>query len=103
MILQHGGTPADFLLAHIPATTALSRGHGESRWLAAATLDRYLQSLDRPQVFGTQYRQQDSAPWTQGAYDRQFLPDSLRGDHGVPSYAEQLRRLAALNKGKAKP
>ncbi len=103
MIFQHGETPADFLLAHILATTALSKGHRESRWLAAAALDRYLHSAGQPQVFGTQYEQKDSAPWSQGAYDRDLLPDSLRADHGVPSYAEQLRRVAALNEGKAKP
>jgi len=55
MILQHGGTPQDYLLAHELCIVAASKGNDEARWLAAATEDRFLMSIDRPQRFGTQY------------------------------------------------
>lgn len=104
MIFQHGDKPADYLLAHVLATTAMAKGRAESRWLAAATLDRYLTSLNQPQVFGTQYRKMDqSSPFTQAPYDKDLLPDSLRQEHCVPPHASQLRNLAALDKGEEMP
>ena len=54
-IFQHGDTPDDYLLAHLLAMSAVAKGDGRGRWIAAATLDRYLQSIGQPQVFGTQF------------------------------------------------
>ena len=44
MIFQHGQNPDEYLLAHILAMDAVAQGSKEARWLAAATLDRYLLS-----------------------------------------------------------
>lgn len=55
MVLQHGDVPADFQLAHELATTAERMGSEPARWLAAATLDRWLLSQGRPQRYGTQF------------------------------------------------
>lgn len=56
MILQHGpGTEAP-LLAHELALAALASGEPRARWLAAASLDRFLLRIGRPQRFGTQSR-----------------------------------------------
>jgi len=55
-IFQHGETPQDYMLAHILAMEATFKGSSEGRWIAAASLDRYLQKVQQPQVFGTQYR-----------------------------------------------
>src|SRR3954453_22561034 len=44
-IFQHGSKPQDYLMAHILATAALARGDTESRWIVAATLDRYLHAV----------------------------------------------------------
>ena len=41
MIFHHGSKPDDFLLAHVLACVAISK-EINSRWLAAATLDRFL-------------------------------------------------------------
>ena len=54
LIFQHGDKPEDYLLAHILAMVAVAKGNMGARELAAVTLDRYLQSIDEPQVFGTQ-------------------------------------------------
>ena len=56
MIFQHGTKPEDYLLAHVLATAALRKGGAPlAPGLVAATLDRYLQSIGQPQVFGTQF------------------------------------------------
>ena len=54
-IFQHGDQPEDYLLAHVLAMAAVAKGEPRGRWIAAATLDRYLHSIGQPQVFGTQY------------------------------------------------
>jgi hypothetical protein len=60
MLYQHSSTPSEYLLAHTLAMVSLAYGAKDARWLVAATLDRYLRSVWRPQVFGTQYSEQ---PW----------------------------------------
>ena len=49
-IFQHGQTPDDYLLAHVLGMIAASKGDKMGRWIAAATLDRYLQSIRQAQV-----------------------------------------------------
>jgi hypothetical protein len=88
-IFQHGGEPEDFLLAHSLAIAAVARGETGSTWIAAATLDRYLQSIGQPQIYGTQFKAGKGEKSTEGAYDRALVPDALRAVLGVPSLAEQ--------------
>ena len=61
LLFQHGQTADDFLFAHILAVEGLIRGTKADKWIAAATLDRYLQAVNHPQVFGTQYPGESSA------------------------------------------
>lgn len=55
MVLQHGSEPADFMRAHELAGAAERMGSVPARWLAVATLDRYLLSQGQPQRYGTQF------------------------------------------------
>jgi hypothetical protein len=58
LILYHTdrkSCPDIHLLAHFLAEGAVSKGYTEARYLAAATLDRYLVASGVPQRFGTQY------------------------------------------------
>jgi hypothetical protein len=81
MILQHGATPEDYLLAHEFCIVAIIKGKNDkaARWLAAASEDRFLMSLERPQRFATQFRS------TGGAPVRLYEVD--------PSVTDELRRL----------
>lgn len=89
-IFQHGGEADDYLLAHALAVTAISKGHPRAPWIAAATLDRYLQNIGRSQIYGTQYMfPRGEGEVTQGEYDRELLPDSLRDANGVPTLEGQ--------------
>jgi hypothetical protein len=104
-IFQHGEKPNDFLLAHTLAMVAIANGSVKSRWIAAATLDRYLQKIQQPQIYGTQYfigpNQGDK--FTQEPYDRQLVPDSLRAAMCVPDQTAQQQVLDLLRQGKASP
>ncbi|MFN3537645.1 MAG: hypothetical protein ACK4Y4_09385 [Brevundimonas sp.] len=89
-IFQHGNEPDDFLLAHVLAVTAVDKGHPRAFWIAAATLDRYLQNIGRPQIYGTQFQLRAAAgEVTQGDYDQELLPDVLRSAAGVPTLEAQ--------------
>lgn len=104
-IFQHGEKPDDFLLAHTLATVAVAKGSAKSRWIAAATLDRYLQKIQQPQVYGTQYSigPNPNDQFTQEPYNRQLVPDSLRAVMCVPDQAAQQQVLDLLKQGKEPP
>ena len=78
-VFQHGDKPEDFLLAHVLAIAAIAKGNVTATWISAATLDRYLQSIKQPQVFGTQYNLKDvtAVPRavTQEPYDTSTVSD----------------------------
>ncbi len=95
-IFQHGEASDDYLLAHALAVTAVSRGRADAAWIAAATLDRYLQNIGQPQVYGTQFQiPHDDGPVTQGPYNRALIPDAARIAVGVPDLAGQDEQRAA--------
>jgi hypothetical protein len=52
-VFQHGSQPDDYLLAHVLAMTARAVEPPCGIWIGAATLDRYLHSIGKAQVFGT--------------------------------------------------
>jgi len=91
-VFQHGEGSDDYLLAHTLAMVAVAKGAGEALWIACATLDRYLRSIDKPQVYGTQFSGKPGGEVTQDPYDRTLVSDTLRRQLGVPSLAEQERQ-----------
>lgn len=94
-IFQHGTEPRDYLLAHVLAVRAVGLGFKNAEWIAAATLDRYLQSVGQPQIYGTQFRFPDGV-LTMEPYDRALLDDALRNAAGVADLATQERKLEEM-------
>jgi len=104
LIFQHGDSPNDYLLAHALATTAVAMNEPMAGWLTAASLDRYLQNIGQSQIYGTQFQiPNDGGDVTQGAYDRDLLPDASRMAVGVPSLAEQEEQRQAYAQGRNPP
>jgi hypothetical protein len=99
LIFQHSPDTGGYLLAHVLAVTAVSNGDVSAKWLASATLDRYLQSLNQPQVFGTQFHQPGGV-WTMDPFDRNALSDAVRATWCVVPLAEQDRIVKELREGK---
>src|SRR5258705_6276638 len=79
-VFQHGDGPDDYLLAHTLAMIAVGKGDNGAMWIASATLDRYLQSIRRPQVYGTQYLGKPGSQQTQEPFNRELISDSLRAE-----------------------
>lgn len=119
-IFQHGQASDDYLLAHIFATEAVVLGYTKAKWISAATLDRYLQSVGQKQVFGTQYsdekfayyRQHRNSPdlaeklksigdqQTLEPYDEELIPDTARATFCVPPLAAQQKYIEDSRAGK---
>ena len=100
LIFQHGDKSQDYLISHMLAETAAAKGQGaSSKWLAAASIDRYLWSLQQPQVFGTQFKTLPGAPPTMEPFDRSALSDAMREVWCVISIAEQNQVLEDAQAG----
>ena len=96
MVLQHASRPEDYLLAHELCVVAVSKGDRDARWLAAATEDRYLMNLGRPQRFGTQYRS-DGPDKPVHLYEvGPGVTDALRRELNVPTLDEARKKEALM-------
>jgi hypothetical protein len=97
VLFLHGSEPKEFLSAHRLATMAAINGHRPSRWLAAASLDRFLMSIGLPQTYGTQFEHSED----NNLYQLRLPIDDTTVLHfekrffGVPPVVE---RLAQLNR-----
>ena len=91
-VFQHGDNPDDYLLAHVLAIVAISKGQSSAIWLSAATLDGYLESIKQPQIFGTQFTTLGTEPTTQVPYNFTLISDVLRAYMAVPSQADQSKQ-----------
>lgn len=80
MIFQHGVTADDFRMAHSLAWIAFTlHPDEETRWLTAATWDRLLNSLGKPQWYGTQsIPSQDGKFWLLVDIDEEAISDEER-------------------------
>lgn len=104
-VFQHGETSNDLLLAHTLAMIAAAKGDESASWIGAATLDRYLHSIGRPQIYGTQFKPDSDGIATQDPFDQEVIVDFLRRKLGVPTlevqheqidwWTEQLRASSA--------
>jgi hypothetical protein len=83
-IFQHGETSDDFLLAHTLALAALARGKQNASWIAAASFDRYLQSIGQPQIYGTQFDADGSKIMLKQPYNPAVVDSSLRRQLALP-------------------
>src|SRR5258708_5234463 len=95
-IFQHGGEANDYLLAHVLASTPMAVDAGHGAWIATATLDRYLISIGKPQIFGTQLG--DKAP-----FDERLVPPAVAAANCVPSPTDRRRIMEAIAKKTAMP
>jgi hypothetical protein len=97
LILQHSDTPEDYLLAHELCVVAISKKRGIES-LAAASEDRFLMSIGRPQRFGTQYKSDGPGQPHRLYKIESGVTDDLRRIMNVPSLAEAKAREAEMNK-----
>lgn len=96
LIFQHSDELDEIWQAHQLAKQSVELGHIPARWLAAASLDRWLMYQGKPQKYGTQFvpdgqrhRLWDIEPTT---------TDADRAAWDVPSLTEQFARAEEMNR-----
>lgn len=100
MILQHSPSAEDHLLAHEFCIAAISQDGEKAKWftlwLAAASEDRFLMNIGRPQRFGTQYRVNDGIA---SVYETDpEMEDSLRRVFNVPPLLDAQAQADEMSK-----
>jgi hypothetical protein len=98
MVLQHSQKPADFLLAHELCIVAVGKGEERAKWLAAASEDRFLMNIGRPQRFGTQYRSNGPNDPVKLYKVEDGVTDALRLAFKAPTLEQAKEREAEMNK-----
>lgn len=97
MIFQHGTCADHYKLANQFSEKAMNMGNHDARWLYAASLDRYLMTLGKPQKYGTQYQQnQKTGKWELYTVDP-ATTDEERARYDVPPMAETQKQLEQMN------
>jgi hypothetical protein len=99
LVFQHSTKPAEVLLAHELAVTAVSKGNSNGKYMAAASLDRYLWNLNQPQVYGTQFKKVENGNWSMEPYARESLTDAERRLWCVIPLAQQEEILRGVLNG----
>lgn len=101
MLFQHSDTLDDIHVAHRLARRSAECGYRPARWLAAASLDRWLMYQGLPQKYGT-----NIVP--DGRRQRVWDVDPRTGDDeramwDVPALAEMERRAAEITRAEPMP
>ncbi len=97
MVYQHAEGADGVQVAHELAMIGACLGDKNSRWLAAASYDRMLMNLDRPQRFGTQYRSDENGVMKLYRCS-EGVSDAMRSALNVPSLAKAKEREKEMQK-----
>lgn len=97
LIYQHGDVPMHYYLAFFWANQAVALGDAEQKKLVAMTIDRYLVSIGKKQIFATQYtaEKMDACVCLEPV-ERSF-PDSMRIAYLGKKLADQYHDLVKIN------
>jgi len=92
LIFQHGSTTVDYKKANELAERGMELGDERSKWLYAATLDRWLISQGKPQKYGTQFIKSEKDDWELGPINP-TTTDKERACFNVPPVSEALAKF----------
>lgn len=100
MVFQHGTNPEDFKRAHDLCLKAIEidPANDDVRWLAAASMDRYLMYKGEPQLYGTQIKKTEDGKWILWTVDP-TITDEERARWDVPPLAAAKERARQKNGG----
>lgn len=86
MLLQHGESADDYLLAHILSMPCGIADQTGGRFMSAATLDRFLQNVGRAQIFTTQSGAPDPSTYAPVEPFDDSMHQSLRALFNLPVF-----------------
>lgn len=95
MIYQHGDKPEHYLRAMELSRKAGERGHPDGKRFSALAEDRYLLSIGKAQIWGTQFsRKTADGPWRlTEPFESGTKTDAERKEIGLTDIEEKLKDL----------
>ena len=101
LIYQHGDVPDHYYQAFIWANRAVVLGDARQKNLVAITIDRYLLSIGKKQLFGSQFKASDKTGWCTCIEPVELsFTDADRTRYDQIKLSEQYQFMVMLNKGK---
>lgn len=97
-IFQHGNCPAHYQLTRQLAQQAMQLNAPGANWIYAASTDRWLRALNKPQKYGTQYLCIGGSDVGELQPYDPATTDAERAEYGVPPLAEALERATTVCK-----
>lgn len=102
LVMQHGSTLEEIRMAHALATVAASLDplDRSAIWLKAASWDRMMTTLHKPQWYGTQYTRDANGKWVLFPIDESAVTDAQRIELAAPTLAQAKRRVEEMSRAK---
>lgn len=102
LVMQHGPDLEDIRMAHALATVAASLDplDRSARWLKAASWDRMMTTMHKPQWYGTQYTKDANGKWALTPIDESAVTDAQRIELAAPTLADAKKRVEVMNRTK---
>lgn len=97
MVFQHGNDTSHYAMAVKLMEKSVHLDPYADKWLLAAATDRYLLSVGKPQIYGTQFMRMQGAPWKRSKMDSTQITDRERKAFGVETLAQQKEKLRRMN------
>lgn len=102
LVMQHGSTLEEIRLAHALATisAAIDPDGRQALWLKAASWDRMMRTLGRPQWYGTQYLRDNGGKVTLYTIDESAVTDADRVALAAPTLSEARKQAEEMSRAK---
>ena len=100
LIFHHGEDSLAYRMAVKLMKKSIELDSTGNKWFLAAITDRYLLSINKPQIYGTQYKRLDNNVVLREKLDSTKITDTERIEYGVETLAEQREKIKNLNRKK---
>lgn len=100
LIFHHGEDSVAYGMAVKLMKKSLELDSTRNKWFLAVLTDRYLLSINKPQIYGTHYKRLDNKIVVREKMDSTKITDAERIECNVETLAEQREKLKNLNRKK---
>jgi len=100
LIFHHGEDSVAYGMAVKLMKKSIELDSTRNKWFLAALTDRYLLSISKPQIYGTQFKRLENKIVLREEMDSTKITDAERIEYGVETLAEQREKIKNLNRKK---
>ncbi len=100
LIFHHGEDSVAYKMAVKLMKKSIELDSTRNKWFLAVITDRYLLSINKPQIYGTHYKRLENNIVVREEMDSTKITDAERIECGVETLAEQREKIKNLNRKK---